>query len=62
MKKKVKEIKDVLARYADKSASEISRISHEDMPWAAARDGEDLKYEHVFYRSDNLSVREYEKL
>lgn len=55
-------IDDVLARYSDKSASEISRISHEDMPWAAAKIGEDLEYEHVFYRPDNLSVREYEEL
>ena len=55
-------IDDVLARYGDKSASELSRISHEDMPWAAAQSGEDLDYEHVFYRPDNLSVREYEKL
>lgn len=55
-------VDDVLARYGDKSASEISRISHEDMPWAAAEEGKDLEYEHVFYRPDNLSVREYEKL
>ena len=55
-------INDVLARYSDKTASDISRISHNDMPWAAAKNGEDLKYEHVFYRPDNLSVREYEEL
>ncbi len=60
--KELEMIDDVLARYSDKSANEISRISHQDMPWAAAKDGEDLEYEHVFYRPDNLSVREYEKL
>lgn len=60
--KELEMIDDVLARYADKSANELSRISHEDMPWAAAKDGGDLEYEHVFYRPDNLSVREYEKL
>jgi DNA-binding XRE family transcriptional regulator/uncharacterized phage-associated protein len=60
--KELEIINNVLARYADKSANEISRISYEDMPWAAAKDGEDLEYEHVFYRPDNLSVREYEKL
>lgn len=60
--KELEMIDDVLARYGDKSANEISRISHEDMPWAAAEDGKDLEYDHVFYRPDSLSVREYEPL
>ncbi len=55
-------IDDVLARYADKTATEISDISHRDMPWAAAEEGKDLEYDHVFYRGDQLSVREYEQL
>lgn len=55
-------IDSVLDRYSDKSAAEISEISHRDTPWKAAKDKENLEYEHVFYRSDELSVREYEAL
>jgi len=55
-------IDSVLARYSDKSAIELSSLSHKDMPWAVAEKGEDLKYEHVFYRPEEFSVREYEEL
>lgn len=55
-------IDNVLARYGDKTATELSRISHEDTPWIAAEEGKDIDYEHVFYRSDALSVREYDEL
>lgn len=58
----IKMIDSVLERYADKSASELSALSHEDTPWASAKLGEDLEYEHVFYRPEKLSVREYEAL
>lgn len=55
-------IDSVLARYGDKSASELTRLSHEDSPYVAAEDGKNLKYEHVFYRTDGFSVREYDPL
>lgn len=55
-------IDDVLARYADKSATELSTLSHLDTPWACADMGEDIQYEHVFYRSEQFSVREYDEL
>ena len=55
-------VDDVLARYGDKSAMELRKISHEDTPWAVAGEKGNLEYEHVFYRPDNLSVREYEEL
>ena len=55
-------IDDVLARYGDKTATELSALSHEDTPWAVAEDKEDLHYNHVFYRPDKLSVREYDPL
>jgi len=60
--KELEMIDDVIARYGDRTAKELSRISHEDMPWAAAKPGADLEYDHVFYRPDNLSVREFEEL
>lgn len=55
-------IESVLARYADKSAKELSDLSHEDTPWSVAEMGENIEYEHVFYRPEKLSVREYEML
>jgi len=55
-------IDDVIARYGDKTATELSRLSHEDPPWIAADERKDLDYELVFYRPDKLSVREYDPL
>lgn len=55
-------VDDVLARYGDKTATELSALSHEDTPWAVAKEKEDLHYDLVFYRSDKLSVREYDPL
>ncbi|MEX1014901.1 MAG: Panacea domain-containing protein, partial [Candidatus Paceibacterota bacterium] len=55
-------IDDVLRRYADKSASQLSELSHRDMPWKATKDHKDIEYELVFYRSEEFSVRDYEEL
>lgn len=55
-------IDDVLARYSEKNATELSNLTHEDTPWKVAKTGEDLEYEHVFYRPDKLSVRTYDEL
>ncbi len=55
-------IDDVLDRYSDKTATQLSDISHRDMPWKAAKFGEDLEYEHVFYRSEEFSVKDYDPL
>lgn len=55
-------IDSVLVRYGDKSAAELTRLSHEDTPWVVAEDGKDIEYEHVFYRTDAFSVREYDPL
>lgn len=58
----LKMIDNVLARYADRNAKELSDLSHEDTPWAVAELGENIEYEHVFYRTEKTSVREYEAL
>lgn len=55
-------IDDVLGRYGNLTAAQLTSISHEDTPWAVADDNEDIDYEHVFYRPEKLSVREYEPL
>lgn len=51
-------INDVLRRYADKSATQLSEMSHRDTPWRVAKEGENLEYEHAFYRPDEFSVRD----
>lgn len=53
-------IDETLARLGDKSASELSELSHYDMPWLAAKQGEPLHYRDVFYRSDITAVTEPE--
>jgi transcriptional regulator with XRE-family HTH domain len=55
-------VDNVLARYADKSATDLSALSHEDTPWIAAEEGKNIEYDHVFYRPEKLSVRQYDAL
>ena len=52
----------VLSRLSDKSAKEIATYSHGDMPWRAAKQGEKIECESVFYRDERYSVREYDEL
>ena len=51
-----------IARLGDMTATQISALSHLDTPWVAAREREPLEYEHVFYRPEETSVRQYEEL
>ncbi len=55
-------VDNVLARYGDLTATQLMELSHEDTPWFAAEEGKDILYEHVFYRPEKLSVRQYEEL
>ena len=57
--REIEHIDDVLARLADKSATEISEYSHHDVPWLTKENGEVLSYESVFYRDEKYSVRAY---
>lgn len=41
------------------NASQISEMSHLDIPWKATKDKEIINYELVFYREPITSVREY---
>lgn len=54
-------IEDVLNRLSDKTASQISDYSHNDVPWLTTDDGKTIEYESVFYRTPPYSVREYEE-
>lgn len=49
-----------LARLSNMTASELSELSHRDVPWITARQGEVLDYETVFYRTAETSQRAYD--
>jgi uncharacterized phage-associated protein len=51
-----------LNRLSDLAATQISALSHKDTPWVVAKDKEVIDYEYVFYRPEEISVREYEPL
>lgn len=55
-------IDSVIDRYSDLSANELSALTHEDTPWLAAEEGQNIEYDHVFYRPQMLSVRQYPEL
>lgn len=60
--RELKHIDDEIQRLAHMSAKELSELSHIDTPWKVAGEKEILDYEHVFYRPEETSVREYEQL
>lgn len=51
-------IEKVINKLASMTASQISSYSHDDMPWKATKDNEEIDYELVFYRSPAFSVSE----
>ena len=58
----LKHIDDEIERLAHFTARQLSELSHKDTPWLVAKEKETLNYEHVFYRGEETSVREYESL
>ena len=58
--KEIAVIDEVLGRFYDKSASQISEYSKGDIPYMVTDDGEIIDYETVFYRTPEYSVRDYE--
>ncbi len=57
--REIKHIDEVLSRLSDKNAKDLSDYSHLDIPWLGTKDGEVIKYESVFYRTPETSVRIY---
>lgn len=53
-------IDETLARLSDKSATELSELSHYDTPWLTAEDGKPIDYRGVFYRTRLTAVTEPE--
>ena len=48
-----------LEKYSDKTARELSELSHKDVPWIGAEDKGIIPYEAVFYRTQETSIRQY---
>lgn len=60
LKASEKEVIDrVIQQLSDWSAAAISKYAHQDMPWLASKEGEELNYELAFYRVAPFSVRNY---
>lgn len=60
--KELKHIDSEIERLAHLTAKQLSKLSHKDTPWLVAKDKGVINYEHVFYRPEETSVREYEPL
>lgn len=57
--REIEVIDQVLNRLSDMNATAISEYSHKDVPWLAVEKGQKIKYESVFYRTSEYSVRDY---
>lgn len=53
-------INEVLQRLGDKSAKELSDLSHRDTPWIATKIGHEIDYQLAMYRTAETSVKEPE--
>ena len=58
----LKHIDEEIERLAHLNGRQLSDLSHKDTPWFVAKDKGIIDYEHVFYRPEDTSVREYEAL
>ena len=55
-------IDENIDKYSRFNATQISEHSHNDIPYIAAEDFEEIDYELVFYRDPELSVRTYDDM
>lgn len=56
----INHIDEVIERLKNKTATELSILSHKDVPWITTQEGKIIDYESVFYRTAETSVRTYE--
>lgn len=59
-KEEIEVILDVINRYSDMRAGEISQFSHQDVPYIVTKCKDIIDYDFVFYRYKKHSVREYD--
>jgi len=57
--REIKHIDHILEKYSDKSAKELSELSHKDIPWIITDDKGLIPYEAVFYRTADTANRSY---
>lgn len=57
----IKHIDETLNKYSFMNEYQIEAISYKDMPMIATDDNENIDYDLVFYRSEEMSVREYDE-
>ncbi|MDR0912282.1 MAG: SocA family protein [Methanobrevibacter sp.] len=57
-KDEIERINKVINKLSNKTAREISDYSHNDIPWRATKDYNNIKYEFVFYRNEPYTVGE----
>ena len=55
-------IDEELNRLSNKNATELSDLSHKDVPWIITDYQKPIDYESVFYRTSETSVRKYDNL
>jgi transcriptional regulator with XRE-family HTH domain len=61
LKASEKEVIDkVIEQMSDWTATDISKYSHNDLPWEVTENGKEINYELVFYREAPYSVRNYD--
>lgn len=58
--RELKHIDETLARLSDKTAKELTELSHYDTPWVVARQGKPLDYRDTSYRTKLTAVTEPE--
>lgn len=58
----IKHIDEELARLGDKTASELSDLSHKDTPWVATPPNKPIDYQLAMYRTAATTVREDDRV
>jgi len=58
-KEEIQAIERTIQRYVGLNATQISELSHLDMPWKATKEKDIIDYNLVFYRDNLTSVRVY---
>lgn len=53
-------IDEELLRLGDKSASELTELSHKDTPWLVTKENHSIDYQFAKYRTSDTSVKESE--
>jgi uncharacterized phage-associated protein len=55
-------IDETIERLGGMTATELSKLSHKDVPWIVTEEGKEIPYETAFYRTSETSVRDYDEI